>query len=161
MRLRYLAGCRCTLCRRANSNYERNRAAARKKGDWNGIVDAASARAHLMSLSRAGVGKRAVAAATDVGITVLTDVRTGAKTRIRARTSRKILAVTPAMASDQARVKAGRSHRLIAALVEEGYSKAELARRLGYARPALQFKRTRMTARNVARVEALHRRLTA
>jgi hypothetical protein len=161
MRLRYLAGCRCKLCRRANANYERNRAAARQAGDWNGLVDAAPARAHLMSLSRAGVGKRAVAAAADVAITVLTDVRTGAKTRIRARTSRKILAVTPAMASDQALVKAGRSHRLIAALVEEGYSKAELARRLGYARPALQFKRARMTARNVARVEALHRRLTA
>lgn len=39
-RLKYLAGCRCVPCRAANSRYEVARAAARKAGDWNGLVPA-------------------------------------------------------------------------------------------------------------------------
>lgn len=159
-RLRYIAGCKCFRCRRANSDYERERKAARLAGDWNGFVPADKARAHLMSLSRRGVGKRAVQAASDVCMTVLTDIRTGKKAQIRARTERRILAVTPAMASDRAYVKPGRTHQLIARLVDEGFSKAELARRLGYRKAALQFRPNRMTARNVARVESLYRSLT-
>lgn len=159
-RLRYIAGCRCFQCRRANSDYERQRKAARLAGDWNGIVPADRARAHLMSLSRRGVGKRAVAAATDVCHTVVHDIRSGRKTQIRARTERKILAVTPRMVSDRALVKPGRTFRLIELLLEEGFTKAELARRLGYRNGALQFRRDRMTAKNVQRVESLYRRLT-
>lgn len=159
-RLRYIAGCRCFQCRRANSDYERQRKAARLAGDWNGFVPADRSRAHLMSLSRRGVGKRAVQAASDVCMTVLTDIRTGKKKQIRARTERRILAVTPAMVSDRALVKPGRTHQLIEQLVEEGFTKTELARRLGYRNQALQFRKHRMTARNVARVERLHRSLT-
>ena len=48
-RLRYVAGCRCDLCRKANSTYERERQKARAAGDWNGIVDAAKARQHSHS----------------------------------------------------------------------------------------------------------------
>jgi hypothetical protein len=88
-RLRYLAGCRCFHCRRANSDYERERAAARAAGDWNGIVDAAPARRHILALSRRGVGRRMVAAASDVGLSVIADIRTGRKMRIRARTERQ------------------------------------------------------------------------
>lgn len=159
-RLRYIAGCKCFHCRRANSDYERTRKAARLAGDWNGFVPADKARAHLMILSRRGVGKRAVQAASDVCMTVLQDIRTGKKAQIRARTERRILAVTADMASDRALVKPGRTFRLIDQLREEGFSKAELARRLGYRNGALQFTKHRMTARNVARVERLHRSLT-
>jgi hypothetical protein len=159
-RLRYISGCKCFHCRRANSDYERERKAARENGDWNGIVPADQARDHLKSLSRAGVGKRAVAASSDICMTVLQDIRTGKKRQIRARTARKILAVTPAMVSDGALVKPGRTFRLIDELLEEGFSKAELARRLGYRNQALQFSRRRMTARNVARIERLYRSLT-
>lgn len=160
-RARYVAGCRCELCTTANRNYARRRYREQRDGDWNGLVDAGPARAHLMSLSRAGIGRRAVAAASDVALTVIADVRSGAKTRIRAHTAARILAVTTAMVSDGACVKPGRTFRLIEQLREEGFTKAELARRLGYARPALQFNGRRMTARNVARVERLYRRLTA
>lgn len=160
-RARYVAGCRCDLCRAANRNYARKRLHAQKDGDWNGIVDATEARRHLLWLSRQGVGRRAVHAASDVALTVIAGVRDGTKTQIRARTERKILAVTPDMVSDRALVKPGRTYQRIKHLVEEeGFSKAELARRLGYRSPALQFRRTRMTARNVARVEALYQRLT-
>jgi hypothetical protein len=156
-----MAGCKCFKCRRANSDYERMRKAARLAGDWNGIVPAAAARAHLMKLARAGVGRRAVGDVTDLSDSILHEIRKRRRLYIRARTERKILAVTPATArSDQAKVPAGRTWRLLGQLINEGYSKAAIARLLGYRSPALQLRRDRITARNEQRVIALHRRLT-
>lgn len=159
-RLRYMAGCKCFQCRRANSDYERTRQAARLSGDWNGIVDAAPARRHLFRLSRLGVGQWSVVAATDIARSMIHEIKNGDRLRIRARTLRKILAVTPAMRADGSNVAAARAWRLIDELLEEGYTKAALARLLGYRSPALQLRRDRITARNEQRVIALHRRLT-
>lgn len=161
VRLRYLAGCRCTDCRKANSSYENERQKARRAGDWNGIVDASKARAHLKALLRRGVGKRAVRAATDIAKSILQDIRAGRKKRIRARTERLILRVGVAQRSDGAIVQAGRTWELIDELVEEGYTVPQLIKRLGYKSRALQLGRERVTVRNAARVERLHRELTA
>lgn len=160
MRARYAAGCRCEECRKANSAYENARQKARRQGGWNGLVDAAKARAHLRKLSRIGVGKNAVAAASDVARVILQDVRAGRRTKIRASTERRILAVTSAMASDRALVSAARTWRLLDELVDEGFTKTQLAAKLGYSRPALQIGRRQVTVRNAARVERLHRELT-
>lgn len=158
-RLRYMAGCRCDACRKANSAYEGARQRARKAGDWNGIVPAKRAREKLHRLSLLGVGRRAVGAATDIADTVLSDIISGRKQRIRARTERLILAVTLAVASDRACVSAARTHRLIAELLDEGYTEAFLCQRLGYANRYLQFG-DRITVRNAYRVELLHKELT-
>lgn len=160
-RLRYLGGCRCAACRRANADYEKARRAARQAGDWNGIVDAAPARAHLLKLARLGVGRRAVQAATDIAHTVLQEIRAGKKQRIRARTERKILAVTKTCASDGAMVPARRTWRLIEEMLDEGYTKQRIARELGSKAkvPALQVSRDFVTLRTAHRVEVVHRRL--
>jgi len=159
-RLRYIGGCRCAECRAANSRYECERARARKAGDWNGVVSAERARAHLRQLARKGVGRRAVQAATDLPESILHEIRHGRRPRIRARTERKILAVTPAVRADHSYVSAGRLWQRLNQLLEEGFSKSFLARQLGYVGPGLQFSRTRVTAKSDARVERLHRRLT-
>lgn len=159
-RIRYVGGCRCDACRAANSAYERIRQKARREGDWNGVVDAGNARAHLRKLSRQGVGKNAVAAASDVPRSVIHEIRLGRKPRIRARTERRILAVTKAMASDRALVSAARTWRLLEDLLEEGYRKGMIARRLGYRGYGIQLSRGQVTVRNAARVERLHRELT-
>ena len=158
-RLRYLAGCKCFKCRRANSDYERSRQAARIAGDWNGIVPADRARAHLAKLARAGIGKRSVSAATDLSNTILQDIRNG-RPKIRARTERKILAVTPSMRADRSLVPAVKLWRLIGDLLEEGFTKAALAKHLGYKAPAIQFRKDWVTAKSEQRVIALHRKLT-
>ena len=54
-RIRYVGGCRCLPCRAANSRYESERQAARKLGDWNGLVDAAALPGNTFSTSRAWV----------------------------------------------------------------------------------------------------------
>lgn len=160
VRLRYLAGCRCVECRAANSAYECERARARKAGDWNGIVDATEARAHMLKLRRQGVGRRAVGACTDIADTVLQEIVSGAKTRIRARTARLILGVTKAQASDHALISARRSKQLLEELLTEEYPESYLATRLGYKTGRLQFTADKMLVRNAARIERLHAELT-
>ncbi|PKL96796.1 MAG: hypothetical protein CVV18_00335 [Gammaproteobacteria bacterium HGW-Gammaproteobacteria-8] len=159
-RLRYRAGCRCSLCRTANTQYEAQRQRARKAGDWNGIVSAKRAKAHLLTLSRHGVGRRAVGAASDVGDTCLSQIRCGEKTRIRARTERRILAVTPAMASDRALVPSRDTIKRIRQLLAEGYSEQRLAHELGLKTGRLQYHAERVTVRTAYRIERLHKRLT-
>lgn len=158
-RLRYMAGCRCFLCRRANSNYESARKAARAAGDWNGIVPAEKARQHLASLSAANVGRRSVAAVSGVGDTVLMDIIAGRKKQIRARTERSILAVTAAAIADGALIPAGPTWALLDELVADGWTKADLAGRLGYTNPALQLSRGQVTVRNAYDVELLYAKL--
>lgn len=157
-RLRYMGGCRCDECRAANAAYERERNQARNDGDWNGIVPADGARKHLRWLSNHGIGRRSVAAACDVAETVLVDILSGSKKRIRARTERLIMAVTTDAAADRSRIDAGPTWKLINELLGVGYTRGDIALKLGYARAALQFKKDRITARNafeVARVHAL------
>lgn len=158
-RLRYIAGCRCFHCRRANSDYERARQAARKAGDWNGLVAAAKARGHLAALSALGVGRHAVADASGISGGILWSIIKGDKQNIRARTERAILSVTVEQAADRALIDAGETWKLIDELLVDGYSKAELARLLGYRTRALQLNRHKVTARNAYEVKRLHEKL--
>lgn len=160
-RLRYIGGCRCDACRKANSTYERDRQAARKAGDWNGIVSAESARKHLKKLSRQGVGRRSVQAATDIADTILSAIRSGKKKQIRARTERLILAVTADLKGDATKVPAGPTWALIEQLLAAGFTKAYIALQLGRKSPALQLNKVSVTLRNEAAVKRLHARLMA
>lgn len=159
VRVRYMAGCRCLQCRMANTNYETARARARKAGDWNGVVDATPARQHIRKLSRQGVGYKLVAEAADLPTSIVFGIRTGDRPRARARTVRKILEVNTACRGDRTLISAKPTWRRIDALLEEGYTKAALAKMLGYTRPALQIGQERVTVRNAAKVERLYRRL--
>lgn len=160
-RLRYMAGCRCDDCRRANTTYERDRQAARKAGDWNGIVPAHKARAHLLALSSQGVGRRAVGDVTDISDTVLSDIRSGRKTQIRARTERKILAVTKDVAANHALTPATGTWELIDRLIGEGYTKGQLAQLLGKDMPALQLNKNQVLVRTAHSVQRLYQKLEA
>jgi hypothetical protein len=159
-RLRYQAGCKCRECRRANSRYESERQKARRNGDWNGIVGATLARRHILKLSRRGIGRRAVSIAADVSENMIGAIKSKRKKQIRARSERRILAVTQADARDHSLVPAGRTWKLLRMLKTEGYKTEQLARQLGYAHPAIQFRKTRVLVRTAFRVEHLYRQLT-
>lgn len=158
-RLRYMAGCRCTECRRANTQYAIAREAARKAGDWNGFVSADRARAHLEVLSAADIGRRQVADAAGVAQVIVAAIRRGERTKIRARTERAILSVTPAAAADCARIDAAPTWKLIDDLLATGYTKKRIALELGYTTPAIQFRKDKVLARNAYAVQRLHERL--
>jgi hypothetical protein len=160
-RLRYMAGCRCVPCRAANSRYECERLAARKAGDWNGCVSAAKARKHLEKLSRQGVGRNSICEASGVARSIVARIKNGKKKLIRRRTETKILAVTADARADHSIVPAARTWRLINRLLQEGFSKAEIARRLGRQTPALQIRKDFILARTAVAVERLYNRVMA
>jgi hypothetical protein len=153
-RARYVAGkCRCDECRTANREYARSRL----KAEPNGLVDAGPARGHLLELSAQGVGRRAVAAACDVALSVVADVRTGRKTRIRAETARRILGVDAGARADHSLVSARETRKLITELRHAGLTKQEIAQRLGSMAltPSLQLTRPKVTAVNALKVRRL------
>lgn len=158
-RLRYIAGCRCLPCKRANSAYEAQRKIARAAGDWNGLVPAAPARSHIEQMAKIGIGRRSVAAASDVAESILSLIKSGTKTQIRARTERAILAVTEGAAADSALVPAKDTWKLINRLLKDGHTKTSLAHRLGGKSPALQVKKDFVTVRTAHQVERLYAQL--
>lgn len=154
-----MAGCRCDACRGANAAYERARIAARAAGEWNGLVNAERTRKHVAELSARGVGRNVVADVSGVARSVIAAIASGEKQSIRARTERAVLAVTEQAAADGAYIDARETWKLVDELIADGWSKAEIARRLGYARPALQFSRRGVTVRNAFEVKRLYERL--
>lgn len=160
-RVRYLAGCRCDQCRAANTAYANQRAAAIREGNWNGLVSAERARAHMLALAAQGVGRRAVQAATDIGDSVLSKIRSGTRTQIRAATERAILAVGIEQAADRALVDAAQAWALIQELTGAGFTKRRIASELGQNGPGLQLGRERITVRSAHLVQRTHARLIA
>lgn len=154
-RLKYKAGCRCLACRAANARYETGRARSRASGNWNGLVAAEATRKQILKLSKQGVGRRAIAAASDVAEKVISRVRSGAQVKVRKSTEGRILAVSNQASSDGALTRADATWKQIRALLAEGFTKAELARRLGYRFPSLQIGKTRIRARTAARIDRL------
>jgi hypothetical protein len=157
VRARYVSGCHCDDCKRAAREYEHTRALARIRGDWNGLVGVRPARRHLQALSRRGVGYKTVAIASDVSRTVIADILSGSKKQVRARTAKRILAVTPDAIADHALVPAKRTWQLVGRLRKEGFTKAAIAQRIGHKMPALQIGKERVLARTALAVEKLYR----
>lgn len=123
---------------------------------WNGLVPAAGVRAHLKKLSRHGVGYKSVAAAADVSRTTLMEILAGRKHQLRAQAARRVLAVDRQAFAGGALVPARPTWVLVRRLLAEGFTKAEIARRLGRRTPALQIRRTFVTARTAANIERLY-----
>jgi hypothetical protein len=169
-------GCRCRACEDSNTRgyHERQQKArcpksrrsfqpicaeCRARLVWNGLVDAAPARRHLRKLSRKGVGRDAVAAACDVAVTVINEVRDGTKRQIRAKTARALLSVDRDALADGANVDSEATWKLLDELLALGWTKGALALQLGMKYAALQYKRSQVRASTVLRVRKLHAKL--
>lgn len=126
---------------------------------WNGLVSTRRARKHLAVLSAAGVGYKTVGAACDVGHTVLAEIISGRKRKIRQSTEARVLSVTAEAIADHALVDAGPTWALLNELVARGFTRAEIAQRLGFTTLALQFRRNRVLARTALAVGKLYRSL--
>lgn len=159
-RVRYYAGCRCAACRAANTAYERERAAARARGESGHIVSAERARAHLAWLSRRGVGHKTAADAAKVAASIVAKIVYGQRLNIRAHTEARILGVTVAAAADRAYIDGTETLRRIGELLAWGYTKTRIASEvLGRPARSLQIKPGRVTVRNAERVRRVHERL--
>jgi hypothetical protein len=128
---------------------------------WNGMVDAAPVRAHLLKLRRQGLGHKTVAAAADVGATTLSRILWGEKKLIRAQSAARVLAVTKDAIADGGRVPAGPTLKLVGELLAAGLTKQGIARRLGQKGPSLQIGPRYVQARTALTVKKLLARVTA
>lgn len=199
---RYEQGCRCDLCRRANTAYANGRAALARQtalelaGDHgpvrpgpcpgvldkpcatgtrvrkdsiggicsgcraalvaNPLVPATRVRKHLYALSHLGVGMRQVSAACDVTHVRLMHLRLGRATQLRANTEARILAVDKSCAADGGLVPAAPTHRAVERLViEHGFTRTQIAARIGQRSGRLQLARERVTVRNAYKIARL------
>ncbi len=125
VRIKYMGGCRCLFCRAANSRYETYRLAERKAGRTNGIIPAICARERLQKLAKDGIGTKSVSFVSDVSRTILMEIKSGKRRRIREETERRILAVDQAALGGASLVSAAESWRLIKQLLEEGFTKTQ------------------------------------
>lgn len=136
LRKTYQAGCRCLPCAAANAIYESARARDAAHGHPRGAtVDAGKARAHLQALRQQGVGKRRCEALTieaghKLSWVYLYSVRSGRRRRIRASSEAVILAIPTSPAKRL--TNSYRTRHLLACLIGEGFTMAELAKRLGF-----------------------------
>lgn len=161
-RLRYMSGCKCVPCRAANSNYETMRAAARRRGEWNGFVKADNARQHLSKLSRNGIGRDTVADLTGISSSTIDLIRTGRQKNLRAMNEKAILAIgLDDILNNAQLVDAAPTWDRIRWMLREDFTKTEIARRLGCKTHALQLNQKKITSRNAMKVEQLYNRLRA
>lgn len=164
-RAMYVHGCRCDACKEANRTYARARYRKLCRGERNPFISAERTRKHLLKLQRAGVGLNLVADLTGCSRTVLLDIRKGRKGRCRADTERRVLGVGKDAKdlTDALLVPAGPTWALLDDLLTRGFTKTELARRLGSKAkvPSLQLRRDYITNLNRMKVEKLHARCMA
>lgn len=158
-RLRYMSGCKCVPCRAASSRYESERQKKRKAGLANPIVPADKAREHILKLSDIGIGYKTVADAAGLTYSTVFKIRSGDRKNLRRLNEKAILAINENVLPDAALVDAKPVWRKIRWLLREGFSKAELARRLGYKTPALQIRKDRVTAKTALKIEKFYNQI--
>lgn len=164
--------CRCEPCTIANREYARRAERRRRDIEYGFVppppprlIDATEVRDHLRWLSAKGVGRRTVAQVTGLSNSAIAELSSGRRTMTTPATADRILNVGLLHrpdGSDGARVPSEPVRRMVDELVALGYSRAALARMLGYRSRALQFAdRPGCNPQTARRVKALHAALTA
>jgi hypothetical protein len=159
-------GCRCEPCTRANREYQRARDRAARRPDEElpaAFIDATEVRTHLCWLGIQGVGLRTVADRSRVSRSALAKLRNGSVRRCTPAVADRVLAVGLHRAAAGCLLDATRTWELIDDLLVHGHTRTEIARMLGSRarNPALQLRRTRVSAANAAKIEEVYRTLMA
>jgi hypothetical protein len=130
------------------------------RGDGDYVVSAEFAADHLMALSKAHVGCRAVSDCTGIEARVIQSIKNGRRKRIRQSTEERIMAVTEDSGSAGATTPAGPTKRLVRSMVRAGYTPEEIAEAMGYKTRKLQWiNRERILVATKIKLEAVYQRL--
>lgn len=124
------------------------------------LVDAKPAELRLFSLKAVGVGYRQVAKLTRLSPQVILEIRDGRRAQIRADIACRIMACQAILAHGQT-VTGWRTWRLIDSLERDGFTRGDIAQRLGASTPQLQIERRRIRVRTALKVRTLHQRINA
>jgi transcriptional regulator with XRE-family HTH domain len=163
--------CRCRPCTDANTADKARVNRLKLYGQWDGRVDAAPVREHVLALAAAGMGHKRIARLAGVsgsavswllyGKTREDGTRRPPSRKVNAATAEKLLAVQPdvEVMAPKAVVDATGARRRLRALVAHGWTARALAKRMGmtdsnFAR--VLHAETGMHAETVLRVRALY-----
>lgn len=155
----YIAGCRCAPCREAHTRYEATRRMHIRDGHER-LVGATRARNHLRRLAQSGVGKRSASDAADVTYRSINLIRSGKQKRISRRLEAAILSLTEDAAANRSLVNRAPVDRVIQGLLIEGFTKARIAREMGYKTSKLQLF-GRVQARTKMKFQKFYNRVMA
>lgn len=151
--------CRCTSCKVATREYERERAQRIEPA----YVAAGPAREHVRLLSQAGVGLKTIAKLSGVPHGTLSKLMYGDRARgmspskrVRKTTLDRILSVWPNNVANGAKIDATRTWVLLDEMIDAGVPRARIAQQLGARSPALQLSRQQVEAGTARKVERLH-----
>ena len=135
----YMRGCRCGDCRGAISQYQRERAKARKSPDYKPLVPADRVRAHLEQMKVAGVSMNLLGRLVNIDSFYLHGLRTGYKKRIRADAEAAILSWPPETVAGERKVRTGPAQLHIHSLLQQqSLSLEEIALRSGVERSKIE-----------------------
>ena len=150
----YKRGCRCFRCRVALSCYMRDLYARRKAHTLNHAVSTELVLAHMDYLRSHGVGLRSISDCTGITRDHLQDIKNGRVKRVLQTTEERIMRVSPDVKPGGARIDARRAHRIVARLLKDGWTKAEIAIEIGMGSPALKWwGKKRITLNTLLRLE--------
>lgn len=132
-------GCRCFPCRKAHYEYNQHRERQIAYGRWEKFVPAEPVRAHVRSLTDAGIGQRRIALLADVSLSTITRLLYGEKgktapsRRVRVEAARRIMSVQVSLdvIGYTTPVDATGTRRRLQALIACGWSRAKLAALVG------------------------------
>lgn len=164
-RARYVRGCRCKPCTKANREYARSRSLEKAWGRGNPLITTGELKERLWLLNSRGIGLRTVSEITGISRTVLSDIRSGKKTNCRKKTRDRVfeLDISEGVRLHDAQlVDADPTWVLLNKLIDLGWTRSELGKRLGSKAkvPSLQIRKGQVTARTEQKVQRLYRRLT-
>jgi len=137
-RARYIAGCHCDLCRRANRAYLNDYHAARKV-EGRQTVPSHAVVAHLAALRESGVELSAIARMSGCSVHHLRAVGRGEYPRVTRRLHDGVLSIQPGDFSENARVPVAEAIKLVAEIRACGIQVQTIAHALGYKYHHLSF----------------------
>lgn len=124
-------------------------------------VPADKSRAHLNWLSCRGIGRDSVRDITGLNDDNLKKIRQGKRATVFAETEKKILSVTPKGYAGATVISSEETWKMLNRLLQGGFTRSELALRMGYKTPKLHFGREAVTGATEARVRRFYEKVMA
>lgn len=123
---------------------------------WDGLVSARAARLHIKKLAQQRIGRRAIAAVTDIPRSTIQGIKRGSKKQIRFTTEQRLLAVTPVAArNDKSLLSSAQTYKIIDWFLREGLTPEQVRNRIGldYQFAIVKRRRGLITARTALKVQ--------
>jgi hypothetical protein len=127
----YVRGCRCEECRAAMAEYSRQRAKARRDGDYRGHIVAETTRDHILKIIEAGGSLNVLSRLVNLTHSYLHGIKTGWRKNIRAYRARAIISWPPEIVAGEKKIPTRPVRAHVEALAQQGITLPRIAETAG------------------------------